>query len=194
MMTKDNTSAKRRRLRLAAGLLALVLFAVACGSDSETILLGEDGLAPNQTSSTAVDSEVTAEEVNFRYDTFDGETVAFSELTDKPVVLNFFASWCPTCIAEMPDFESVHQAVGEDVEFLGLAMQDSTENAKDLIEETGITYPVGLDEKGSVFGLMGGLGMPTTVFIDADGVVQRVHSGALDADDLTDLINETLRS
>ena len=194
MMTNHDNSPKTRRFRFAAVLMALVVFAVACGSESETIILGEDGLAPNQSPSTAVDSEVTLEEVNFRYDTFDGETVAFSELTDKPVVLNFFASWCPTCIAEMPDFESVHQAVGEDVEFLGLAMRDSTENARDLIEETGISYSVGIDEKGSVFGLMGGLGMPTTVFIDADGVVQRVHSGALDSDDLTDLIDETLRS
>ena len=193
-MTNHDKPPKTRRIRLAAVLMALAVIAVACGSESDTISLGEDGLAPNQSTSTAVDSEVTNDEVNFRYDTFDGETVAFSELTDKPVVLNFFASWCPSCIAEMPDFESVHQAVGDDVEFLGLAMQDRTENARDLIEETGISYSVGLDDKGSVFGLMGGLGMPTTVFIDADGVVQRVHSGALDADDLTDLINETLLS
>jgi thiol-disulfide isomerase/thioredoxin len=193
-MTNHDKPPKTRRIRLAAVLMALAVIAVACGSESDTISLGEDGLAPNQSSSTAVDSEVTNDEVNFRYDTFDGETVAFSELTDKPVVLNFFASWCPSCIAEMPDFEAVHQAVGEDVEFLGLAMQDRTENAKDLIEDTGISYSVGLDDTGSVFGLMGGLGMPTTVFIDADGVVQRVHSGALDADDLTDLINETLLS
>ena len=194
MTNHDKPPNKTRRVRLAAVLMALAVIAVACGSESETISLGEDGLAPNQSSSTAVDSEVTNDEVNFRYDTFDGETLAFSELTDKPVVLNFFASWCPSCIAEMPDFESVHQAVGDDVEFLGLATLDRTQNAKDLIEETGISYPVGLDDNGSVFGLMGGLGMPTTVFIDADGVVQRVHSGALDADDLTDIINETLRS
>ena len=193
-MTNHDKPPKTRRIRFAAILMGIAVIAVACGSESDTISLGEDGLAPNQSSSTAVDSEVTDDEVNFRYDTFDGETVAFSELTDKPVVLNFFASWCPTCIAEMPDFESVHQAVGEDVVFLGLAMQDRTENARDLVEETGISYSVGLDDTGSVFGLMGGLGMPTTVFIDADGVVQRVHSGGLDADDLTDIINETLLS
>ena len=132
--------------------------------------------------------------VNFRWDTFDGSTKALSDLPSMPVVVNFFASWCPSCIAEMPDFEAVSQSFDGDVQFVGLAMQDRPESAEALVAETGVTYEVGADPNGDIFAQMGGLGMPTTVFIDADGVITSVHSGQLTADSLTDKINDELLS
>lgn len=158
--------------RLIAILMALVVIAAACGSTEES----------------------STDAVNFRWDTFDGSTKALSDLPEGPVVLNFFASWCPPCIAEMPAFEEVSQAMGTEVRFIGLAMQDRPENALRIVEDTGVTYEIGQDPNGDVMRQMGGLAMPTTVFIDANRVVQRVHSGALTAEALSDMITEELLS
>ncbi|MGI9606975.1 MAG: TlpA family protein disulfide reductase [Acidimicrobiales bacterium] len=181
-------------LRLLAIAVVAALVFTACGSSSE----GSDALpglsvTPPDGAEVATSGPVepAAEDANFTYDTFEEGTKQLADLPEGPVVVNFFASWCPTCIAEMPDFEKVHQAVGGDVTFLGLALQDRPESAQVLVADTGVTYDIGLDE-GDIFEKFGGLGMPTTVFIDADGVVQQVFSGGLTEDALMDIINEKL--
>lgn len=190
----DHSKQKRAPLRLLAMLVALLLVAAACGSDGDTIKLSQDDVAPATGGGIEVDSDAVDELVNFTFDDFAGESMSFADLPDGPVVLNFFASWCPTCIAEMPDFETVHQNFAGDVTFLGLATQDRVESAVQLVEQTGITYQVGNDQNGDIFSLFGGLGMPTTVFIDGEGKVAKVHTGVLDVDSLTDSINDDLLS
>ena len=175
---------------MAAVLIAVVLVAAACGSDEDPFVLGTD----TGISAGSVDSDSVGTGVDFDFEDFEGNKVSFSDLPDGPVVLNFFASWCPTCIAEMPDFETVHQNFADEVNFLGLATQDRIENAIALVDDTGITYDVGNDQNGEVFTIFKGLGMPTTVFIDSDGNVAKVHTGVLDVGSLTDTINEELLS
>lgn len=181
-------------LRALAIVFALGLVATACSSDgNDTINLSQDGLTTGAEGGS-VDSEAVGEPVEFTYETFDGERVSFSDLPEAPVVLNFFASWCPTCIAEMPDFETVSQNLAGEVVFLGLATQDRAENAVELVDQTGVTYAVGNDQNGDVFGIFKGLGMPTTVFLNADRTVANVHTGVLDVDSLTDAVNTHLLS
>lgn len=120
----------------------------------------------------------------------DGGQSTLADLHGTPVVLNFFADWCPACIAEMPDFESVHQAVGQEVRFIGLDRSISTDGARALIESTGITYDVALDADGSIFQAFGGLAMPTTVFIAADGSIVGQHNGVIFAEDLATRIDQ----
>jgi cytochrome c biogenesis protein CcmG, thiol:disulfide interchange protein DsbE len=127
------------------------------------------------------------------YVTFDGEPANTGSYVGRPLVLNFFAEWCPPCVAEMPDFETVYQEVGDEIAFLGLSTLESEDNARGLIESTGITYDVGRDTDGEAFAKAGGLQMPTTVFIDAAGTVVEVHTGALTADQLRDRIDSLLR-
>ena len=193
-MTRSDTSS---RFRLLALLAAVVLVAAACSSSAEegTITLdnGEISVDTDLDDGTAV-AGAGASESDFSYATPDGQTLEFADLTDGPVVINFFASWCPSCIAEMPDFEAVFQDFDGEVEFLGLAMQDRTEAAVELVGETGVTYPIGLDPDGDIFAQFGGLGMPTTVFVGADGTIERVHSGQLSAEGLADIITEDLTS
>ncbi len=196
-MTKQHTRSKPKstKVRLLAMLLAMVMVAVACGSgDDDVIRLGQDELAAPTEGAGDVDSEAVDEAVTFTFEDFEGQKISFDDLPDGPVVLNFFASWCPTCIAEMPDFETVSQNFAGEVNFLGLATQDRVESAVDLVEETGITYQVGNDQNGGIFTLFGGLGMPTTVFIDANHTVANVHTGVLDVDSLTEAINDNLLS
>ena len=111
---------------------------------------------------------------------------------DKPVVLNFFASWCTPCLREMPAFEAVHQELGDQVNFVGLANTDTPDKALEMVSDTGVTYPTFDDPDASAVTFFGGTSMPTTVFIDADGEVVSVESQTFDEASLKGRISELL--
>lgn len=185
-MNADRTKQISRRAALMGGL---ALTAAACAGD-DTINLSDGGLTAPAPEGDA--PEAGSDSVDFSYVTFEGEEVVFSNFSDGPVVLNFFASWCPTCIAELPDFQTVSENLAGDVTFLGLATQDRAEASDELIENTGVQFDVGRDPNGEIFNIFQGLGMPTTVFINADGTVADVHTGVLNVESLTQAINEEL--
>jgi thiol-disulfide isomerase/thioredoxin len=111
---------------------------------------------------------------------------------EGPTVVNLFASWCPPCIREMPDFETVSQELAGNVEFIGLAVQDRPEDATRIVEDTGVTYRWARDVKGDFASAASVTQMPSTLLVDADGEIVRVHAGALDADELRELIETEL--
>jgi cytochrome c biogenesis protein CcmG, thiol:disulfide interchange protein DsbE len=119
---------------------------------------------------------------------FDGGELTFGDYAGRPLVVNFWASWCPPCAAEMPDFERVHESVGERVAFLGVNMRDDRNLAEDLAESTGVTYRLAEDPQGRLFQTFETAGMPTTVFIDADGTVVDVVAGQLTEAELRERI------
>jgi cytochrome c biogenesis protein CcmG/thiol:disulfide interchange protein DsbE len=119
-----------------------------------------------------------------------GGRVRLADLRGRPVVLNFWASWCPPCLAEMPEFERVHRRLGARVAFLGVNQRDQAQAAERLARSTGVTYPLAADPAGRAFDAFGGLGMPTTVLIGADGTVADIFAGQLDET----LLSERIRS
>ncbi|MEX0756872.1 MAG: TlpA disulfide reductase family protein [Acidimicrobiia bacterium] len=167
---------KDRRVLVGVAAVAVLVFAFAAFgpvSDSEG------------------DSATSAIDVPFEY--VDGTEANLSDFAGTPVVVNFWASWCPACVAEMPDFEQVHASFGDEVVFLGLNMQETDPAAAErLVDATGVSYELGVDPDGSIFNRFGGIAMPTSVFINADGEVVRTHSGVIFADDLEDLIRSEL--
>ncbi|MGH8984011.1 MAG: TlpA family protein disulfide reductase [Acidimicrobiia bacterium] len=116
--------------------------------------------------------------------------VDLAALAGGPVVLNFWASWCVPCRREMPAFEQVHEEFGEAVTFLGVNHQDTRDAAIALLAETGITYSSGFDPAGDVAFDFGLYGMPTTVFIDRNGMIVAQHTGELTRGDLRQSIRE----
>lgn len=124
----------------------------------------------------------------------EGGTMSLADLRGKPVVVNFFASWCTPCVEEMPAFESVHQQLRDTVHFVGIALQEAPEASRKIVEETGVTYTIGRDPSGEVFESFDGVNMPSTFVLDADGVVVGVSAGALDEDGLLDLIRRAGRA
>ncbi len=109
-----------------------------------------------------------------------GGTVTYDQFRDKPLVLNFFASWCPFCVGEMPGFQQVHQQLGDKVAFLGVSNKDSASASQALMQRTGVTYPAGKDPNGVFYAATGSAGMPTTLFIKPGGQVAEVYVGPLD--------------
>jgi thiol-disulfide isomerase/thioredoxin len=120
------------------------------------------------------------------------DSIDYAGLSDRPLVINFFASWCPNCIAEMPDFERVHRSLEGRVEFLGISQSDPASASIDLAHETGITYEAGIDRNGVFFNALGVTGMPTTVFVRPGGEIAEVWQGPLDESSLRQLIGQHL--
>lgn len=127
------------------------------------------------------------------FTTYEDEVVPLAALRGAPVLVNFFASTCTPCIKEMPALEEVHQELGDQVTFLGLAVQDRPEDALDLVERTGVTYRTALDKEGDVIvALSKVLFLPTTVLLGADGAILASHTGELDADQVRAMISDGL--
>src|SRR5258708_10176731 len=112
-----------------------------------------------------------------------------------PVVVNFFASWCPSCLAEMPTFERASHDYAGRVVIVGVDTQDSPQYGLELAHQLGITYPLLADTShADLYASLQGQGMPVTAFIRRDGTVKRVYNGALDEALLRQLIDQLLQT
>jgi len=102
-----------------------------------------------------------------------------SSLRGKPVLLNFWASWCAPCEDEAPLLEEAYGRYRDDVEFVGIDIRDARNDAIAFVDEYGLTYPQVRDEVLRVYNQFGLLGQPETFFIDQNGVVVQHVKGPL---------------
>lgn len=168
-----------------AALVAVLVVAQSGGSD------GNGAVAGQANGDSAVVGQEAAAESTVPAVTlvdFDDNPVALADYLGKPLVINFWASWCVPCLAEMPGFERIYQNRKADIEFLGINLQDEPAAAQDVIRQTGITYPVARDTDGAAFVAFRGRGMPTTVLVSADGRVLESITGGISAATLDAMI------
>jgi thiol-disulfide isomerase/thioredoxin len=125
-----------------------------------------------------------------QFDLLAGGTARFSNYRGTPLVVNVWASWCPPCQQEMPDFEKVHQSLGDRVRIVGLDRADSRSTAEHFATERGITYDLLFDPDDTFAPTVGVAVMPTTLLVSPDGVVVKTIAGSVDAGELTAAINE----
>src|SRR3990172_7651973 len=119
---------------------------------------------------------------DFTLDTLDGKKVTLSELRGKIVLINLWATWCPPCRAEMPALENAYEQYKDSgVVILGLNVtnQDSEKDIPLFIDEFGLTFPILLDRDGSVSALYQLRGLPTTYFVNREGIIRTVVVGGL---------------
>ena len=153
-------------------------------------------LTRSSTTSDTVPGTVHVDEPapDFTLDLFDGTRFTLSDhlvRDGRPMVMNFWASWCVPCREEMPDFDAVARRHPE-VLFLGVAVQDTEAAAREFAAEVAVSYPLGFDTDGGIAGLYPILGLPTTWFIASDGTIAAQYAGQLQEDSLESLIEEHL--
>ena len=145
-------------------LLLLLLTASGCSEDASSV-------AGNEPLEAAPD---------FDLHLLEGGNFKLSNYKGKPVVVNFFASWCVPCGAESPVLDKVYQDYqSKGVSFVGVAVNDTESKAREFIERYELTFPAGLDDTGEIKDAFGVYGMPTSYFINREGLISYLHPGAV---------------
>jgi peroxiredoxin len=109
----------------------------------------------------------------------DGQTFTLSDLRGKPVVLNFWATWCPPCRAEMPELQAASERLAGDVAIIGVNQGENAQQVRGFIDPLGFTFPMPLDERMDVSRQYLVRNLPTTFFIDRDGIIRHTQIGPL---------------
>jgi cytochrome c biogenesis protein CcmG, thiol:disulfide interchange protein DsbE len=153
--------ARRLILLLVPAILFVALFAVYLFKDAGKPVVG----------STAPNFEAPFLDEPGRFE--------LASLRGKPVLLNFWASWCPPCKDEAPLLEDAYARYGDDVEFVGIDIRDARDDALEFVERYGVSYPQVRDEALAVYTQYGLTGQPVSFFIDQDGIVVQQVQGPL---------------
>ncbi|HZG60044.1 MAG TPA: thiol-disulfide oxidoreductase ResA [Anoxybacillus sp.] len=125
---------------------------------------------------------------DFALKTLEGKEIRLSELKGKKVILNFWATWCPPCQAEMPEMQNFYEKYNKDIEILAvnLTSEDSRDKVDSFIKEYGLTFPVVLDEKGDILTLYKISPIPTSYMIDSEGIIRHKYVGPMTYDQMVE--------
>ena len=170
-------------------LLAISLLLVSCGNDNNTdsSLQGTNTEAPREEENSYPSAS------NFNMKDIHGRELKLSDLASKPIVLNFWASWCPPCKAEMPDFETMYKKYGDKVEFMMINLtdgyQETLKKATEHISSNGYTFPVYYDIESSAAYAYNVSSIPATYIISADGNIVAHAIGKVTESQLEDAIS-----
>ena len=178
--------------RILKILIVVLLAAVLVAG----ILVARQLAVPKQSAPVEAEESQSSLAPDFTLYDIDGNTYKLSDFRGKPVILNFWASWCGPCKAEMPDFEEAYKTYGEDIQFLIVNLTDGSsetvETASAYIAQQGYTFPVYYDVamEGAVgYGIYA---IPVTYFIDAEGSVRAFNEGMISANVLESNITALL--
>ncbi len=169
-----------RALFTSSLLIAVFLICAACGRDEKKEAAPA---APAPAAESAKTEPVKAP--LFKIKTFDGKDLSLEDMKGSLVVVNFFASWCGPCRLEAPEFESAwSEFKAQGVKFVGIAVDDTEENARKFVKKFGLTFPTGFDATGEIMRDYQINFMPRTYFIGKDGMLLYVHHGMMSEEQL----------
>lgn len=162
---------------LAAGLA--ILYGFGYGSEGANATVGN---------ASQVAPEVGAQAPDFELIDLGGESVRISDYLGKPVLVNFWATWCAPCVLEMPNIQKYYERYPGAFSVIAVNADESRNTVEGFVEDMGLTFPVVLDPGSKVQTLYRLLGYPTTYFLDAEGMVQFRHIGLLREKDLEEYL------
>ena len=206
------TSMRLLNLRVPASLLLAGLMAAmlaACGGETTGTSAPTATNAPADAAAetpAATEAPKAAADLAYSFpvtmfqgqDEVGGDMVELGGLLGKqPMVINFWAGLCPPCRAEMPDFQAFYEDFNDRVLLLGIDLGQFTglgtqQDATDLLADLQVTYPAGFTDDGEVIKEYRVLGMPSTIFIDANGEVFHTWTGPLNEETLKEKTLEML--
>ena len=189
----------KKTLLILCLVLALVLIGagVLYNSLADDVQLGGLVTTPQETQPATEESTIPQESVpvttgtteppvniapDFTMLDQEGNEVTLASFFGKPIILNFWASWCGPCKMEMPELQEFYDEYGEDIHFLLVSVDDSVDTAKAFIEKEGYTFPVFFDTTSMGAYTYGASSIPLTFFIDAEGNLTAYYMGAMSKD------------
>ncbi len=153
-----------------------------------------DTLAPPGPNDTPVAPEIGALAPPIEVSTLNGSHFSLSALRGNPVMINFWATWCGPCVAEMPMIESAYEAHrGERLSVIGVDANEPTADVLAWRSRFGLTYDLAIDRDGTVFDQYRVRGLPSTYFVGRDGLIHQIVYGPLTADGLQSALADILK-
>ena len=182
---------KRKYMALFAAVFAGML--AGCGGNDKNVDAGQPAAAQSASAQSAQThgkgGGLSGESApTFSLRDLAGQQIAV-EAKGKPYVINFWATWCPPCKAEIPDIAAFYAAHHDKVDFYAVNLQEDEQPVQKFLTEHKVDLPVLLDQKGSAANLYGVRAIPTTIVVGADGIIVYRKTGGVTKEELEDVIN-----
>lgn len=179
-----------KKERLSGAISLVLMFIISLGA------LGLEGCKKTQPETQEKEAATAASAgpaTPFMLVSFEGRDLSLDAMKGKTLVINFFASWCGPCKEEAPALQKAYLAFKDlGVEFIGIAVDDTEENARKFIKEYNITFPAGRDATGEISKAYKLYGIPDTFIIGKDGQFKYAHVGNITEEELMKEIRKAL--
>ncbi|AGX06695.1 MULTISPECIES: thiol-disulfide oxidoreductase ResA [Bacillus] len=173
--------AKKTHRLVMRSIILLVLFFAAGYTLYQNFFLKESGTK----------AMLNEKAPDFALQALDGGKTKLSEYNGKPVLINFFATWCAPCKNEMPAIQSTYEEFKDDgFEVLAVNLSEPEISVKNLKEQLGIDFQILLDKNNAVESMYDVYKIPSSFFIDSSGKIARVYEGEMSEEDLNDWVGE----
>ncbi|WP_342526032.1 redoxin domain-containing protein [Chryseomicrobium sp. FSL W7-1435] len=177
-----------------ATLIGIATYSFATENADTVDSLNNEQLGTDLATSAASSIQKGDQAPDFTLTTLEGEEVRLSDYQGKKVILNFWATWCPPCKAEMPHMQNFHEAYADDVAILAVNLTDKDsglDKIQQFVEDYDLTFTIPLDENGDIGDTYEAITIPTSYILTTEGVVQHKIVGPMDEAMMEQLISST---
>lgn len=193
--TESESIAPAPKRGLPVNLIVIAVIALFVGVGLAVLVLGSNNASQTGVIAIPTSSRTLIREgmpaPQFALNTLEGQPMNLADLKGKAVLVNFWASWCPPCLEETPALIEAYnelKAENPNIEFVGIGTNDDKANLVKFAENNKVPYVMVDDADGKVSDAYAVRGMPTTFFIDANGIVRNVWNGEIKKDKVLELM------
>lgn len=158
----------------------IVILVLLVGWSTFTIPVTEKGAEVVHNGANSFGTTVGEQAPPFTLQTLEGTEISLADFEGQPVMINFWATWCPPCRAEMPEMERFY--VNHDIEILAVNLtstESSQNDVQEFVENMDLSFPILLDETRDIASFYNIQPLPTSLFIDGEGVIRHVNVGPM---------------